>query len=92
MPLAPDVLCLPDVTPQLPGVPSYKARAPPVGAGSDPGYMSRNLESLERINSIHETNGRFESCNSCKRLVSSRLHKLHETKFLFVSRIKFFRS
>ena len=28
----------------------------------------------------------FDSCNSCKRLETSRLHELHESKLLFVSR------
>ena len=28
-----------------------------------------------------KTNGNFDSCNSCKRLVPSRLHELHESKF-----------
>ena len=41
---------------------------------------------------MRETNGNFDSCNSCKRLVSSRLHELHESKFPFVSRIEFIRS
>ena len=31
-------------------------------------------------------------CNSCKRLGTSRLHELHESKFPFVSRIEFIRS
>ena len=53
--------------------------------------MSRKFESFERINSIRETNGNFDSCNSCKRL-PSRLHELHEAKFPFVSRIEFIRS
>ena len=35
---------------------------------TDPGYMSRKFESLERINSISETNRSFDSCNSRKRL------------------------
>ena len=54
--------------------------------------MSGKIENLERINSIRETNGRFWSCNSCKRLVTSRLHDLHESKLPFVSRIEFIRS
>ena len=65
--------------------------AEPVRDG-DPGYMSRKIESLERINSIRETNGHFYSFNSCKRLVSIRLHELHVSKFPFVSRIEFIRS
>ena len=47
------------------------------------------LESVERINSICVTNGNFDSCNSCKQLVPSRLHELHESKFPFLTRNKF---
>ena len=54
--------------------------------------QKKKIESFERINSIRETNGNFDSCNSCKRLVSSRLNELHESKFPFVSRIEFIRS
>ena len=36
---------------------------------------AEKFESFERINSIRETNGSFDSCNSCKRLGTSRLHK-----------------
>ena len=43
-------------------------------------------------NSIRETNGNFGSCNSCKRLVSSRLHELHDSKFPLISRMEFIRS
>ena len=50
------------------------------------------MESFERINSIRVTNGKFNSCNPCKRLVPSRLHELHDSKFLFVSHIEFIRS
>ena len=53
---------------------------------------AEKFESFERINSIRETNGNFDSCNSCKRLVPSRLHELHDSKFPFVSRIEFIRS
>ena len=63
--------------------------------GADDGdhiYMSRKFESFKRINSIRETNGNFDSCNSCKRLVPSRLHEPHGSKFPFVSRIEFIRS
>ena len=38
------------------------------------------------------TNGNFDQCNSCKRLGTSRLHELHQSKFPFVSRIEFIRS
>ena len=41
---------------------------------------------------IRETNGNFDSCKSCKRLGTSRLYELHESKFPFVSRIEFIRS
>ena len=50
------------------------------------------MESLERINSIRETDGSFGSCNSSKWLGSSRLHELHVSKFPFVPRIEFIRS
>ena len=59
---------------------------------TDTGCMGRKIESFERINSIRETNGNIDSCNSCKRLGTIRLHELHESKFLFVSRIEFIRS
>ena len=59
---------------------------------TNPVYMSRKIRSFERINSICETNENFDSCNSYKRLVSSRLHELRESKFPFVSRIEFIRS
>ena len=59
------------------------------GGVSGPGYMSRKFESFERINSIRETNGNFDSCNSCKRLIPSRLDELHESKFVFASLIEF---
>ena len=44
----------------------------------DSGYMSKKFKSLEWLNSIRETNGNFDSCNSCKRLGTSRVHELHE--------------
>ena len=56
---------------------------------TDSGYMSRKIESFERINLIRETNGNFDSSNSCKRLGTSCLHELHESKFLLVTRIEF---
>ena len=52
----------------------------------------KRIENFERINSIRETNGNFDSCKSCKRLVLNRLHELHESKLSFVSRIEFIRS
>ena len=42
-----------------------------------PYTWAEKFESFERINSIRETNGNFDSCNS-KRLVPSRLHELHD--------------
>ena len=57
-----------------------------------PYTWAEKFESFERINSIRETKGNFDSCNSCKRLGTSRLHELHESKFPFVSRIEFIRS
>ena len=62
------------------------------GGAIDPVYMSGKFESFERINLIRVTNGNFDSCNLCKRLVPSRLHELHESKFPFVTRIEFIRS
>ena len=60
---------------------------------TDPRYTwAEKFERFERINSIRETDGNFDSCNSCKRLVPSRLHELHESKFPSVSRIEFIRS
>ena len=58
----------------------------------DPVYMSRKFESFERIISIRVTNGNSDSCHSCKRLVPSGLHELHESKFPFVTRIEIIRS
>ena len=56
-----------------------------------PYTWAEKFESLERINSIRETNGKFCPCKSCKRLVPSRLHELYQSKFPFVSRIEFIR-
>ena len=60
----------------------------PLASVTDRGYMSRKLRKL-RINSMHETNENFDSYNSCKWLVLSRIHELHESKMSFVSRIEF---
>ena len=57
-----------------------------------PDTGAEKFESFARINSIPETNGSFDSCKSCKRLGTSRLHELHESKFPFVSGIEFIRS
>ena len=79
--------CLrPPVRLLLPLLPSVWHRA------VTPYTWAEKFESFERINSIRETNGNFGSCNSCKRLGTSRLHELHEPKFPFVSRIEFIRS
>ena len=51
----------------------------------DPVYMSRKIRKFRTDKFDSETNGNFDSCNSCKRLVPSRLHELHESKFPFVS-------
>ena len=40
-----------------------------------PDTWAEKVESLERINSIRETNENFDWRNSCKRLVPSRLHE-----------------
>ena len=44
------------------------------------------------MGSMREAGGGFGSCGSCKRLVPSRLHESHGSKFSFVSRIEFVRS
>ena len=75
----------------LPIRPLTETSAQPQRDTVTPYTWAEKFESFERINSIRETNGNFDSCNSCKRLVPSRLHELHE-KNLFVSRIEFIRS
>ena len=72
--------------------PDHDRHVSPVCASSTTYTWAEKLESFERINSMRETNGNFDSCNSCKRLGTSRLHELHESKFPFVSRIEFIRS
>ena len=57
----------------------------------DPVYMSRKNRKFRTEKFDTEINGNFDSCNSCKRLGTSRLHELHEPKFPFVSRIEFIR-
>ena len=61
-------------------------------ADIDPGYTSRKIRKFrtDKFDACNKRN--FDSCNSCKRLVPSRLHELHESKFPFVSRIEFIRS
>ena len=51
-----------------------------------------NSKFLERIISMRETDVSFDSCNSCKRLVPSLLHGLHELKLAFLSHIEVIRS
>ena len=57
-----------------------------------PVTWAEQFENFERINSMRETNCSFDSCYSCKRLVPSRSHELHEPKPQFVSRIAFISS
>ena len=73
---------------------------------TDPVYMSRKIRKFrtDKFRYVKQTeilthathvNGWFPAvypCNSCKWLVPSRLHELHESKFPFVSRIEFIRS
>ena len=54
-----------------------------------PDTWAEKFESFERINSIRETSGNFDLCDSCKLLVPSRLHELHGSKFQFLSHIEF---
>ena len=74
---------------QLRGSPTVYPASP---TAVSPDTRAENFISLERINSIQETNGNFDTHNSYKRLVSSRLQELHDLKFPFVSRIEFIRS
>ena len=60
-----------------------RASGPAPGPVDDPVYMSRKFESFERINSIRETNGNFDSCNSCKRLVLTRRDSMSQNFRLF---------
>ena len=48
------------------------------GPSTTPDTWAEKFESFELINSIRATNGNFDSCNSCKRLGTSRLHELRE--------------
>ena len=57
-----------------------------------PDTWAEKFESFERVNSIRVTNEIFDSCNSCKRLGTSLLHELNESKFPFVTLIEFIRS
>ena len=71
---------------------SLVLRLPVQTVNMTPYTWADKFESFERINSIRETNRNFDSCNSSKRLVPSRSHELHESKFPFVSRMEFIRS
>ena len=62
------------------------------GPVSDPGYMSRRIRKFRTDKFDARNKGNFDSCNSCKWLITSRLHELHESNFPFVSRIEFIRS
>ena len=42
------------------------------------GNMSRSIRKFRTDKSVRVTKGSFDSPNPCKRLVSSRLHELHE--------------
>ena len=56
-----------------------------VNRDTDPVYISRKIRKFRTDKFYSETNGNFDSCNSCKRLGTSHLHELHESKFPFVS-------
>ena len=58
-----------------------------LGHAYTPDTGADKFQSLERINSVRETNRSLDSCNSCKRLGTSPV-----SKFPFVSRIEFIRS
>ena len=59
---------------------------------SDSGYMRIQIRKFNADLLDSKTNGRFDSCNSCKRLRTGRLHEVHESKCPFVSPIQFIRS
>ena len=50
-----------------------------------PVYMSRKNRNFKCMKSTRETNRSFDSCDSCKRLVHSRLHEQNEPKLLMFS-------
>ena len=90
---------------QLPTLAVYSEKAPNTSTFTTPGggrlggrhsqapdTWAEKFESFERTNSIRVTNGNFDSCNSCKQLVPSRLHELHESKVSFVTHVEFIRS
>ena len=79
------------------GAPAARALQPHTEA-AHPGYMSRQTRNFRTDKFDRETNRSFDSCISCKRLVPSRLHELHESYFclfhasnLFVLNFEFFR-
>ena len=57
-----------------------------------PYTWAEKFESFERIKSIRETNGNFDSCNYVNGWFPAVYTRLHESKFPFVSRIEFIRS
>ena len=50
----------------------------------NPDTWAEKFNSFERINSLRETNENFNWRNTCKRLGTSRLHELRQSKFSFV--------
>ena len=58
------------------------------GCRSDPGYMSRKNQKFWTDKFDTWNKQKFWFMNSCKRLGTSRLHELHKSKLLFVSRIE----
>ena len=51
--------------------------------------MSRKIRKCRTDKFDSETNGSFDTCNTCKRLVPSRLYEIHVSNLPFVSRIEF---
>ena len=71
-------------------LPGCTAPQSPPEAVIDSVYMGINIRKFRTDKFDSVTNENFDSCNSlCKRLGTSRLQELHESKFPFVSRIKF---
>ena len=54
--------------------------------------MSREVRKFRTDKFDSETTGNFDSCNLCKRLGTSGLHELHDSKVPFVSSIEFIHS
>ena len=64
----------------------------PAPVNSGPGYMSRKILKFRTDKFDTCKKLKFDSCNSSKRLGTSRLHELHESKFPLFTRIEFIRS